>query len=202
VTPGVADVILAAMMPPMVPPRNARIQREVPSKDEPNRSKPQVPIRLLLLMGTCVLVVGAAFASPALSALTCLGGLSLLFVTVMAGRAKARGYSAYVGIRLGLWVLLFHAVVAIPFLFWTRLAPLHDVWGDVYRGFPFPFGLDEGDVIGIPILKLAYFSLPGFFFDIAISVLCSLPVSLALIWSYWRTRRSTGRDGVNECKSQ
>lgn len=84
--------------------------------------------------------------------------------------------------RMLICVLLIHLFVAIPFLCWSRPAPYYQLYGDVYRGWPFPFGLDQGDVGGIPILRLAYFSWINFLADIVASIFCGLPLSFLAVW--------------------
>ena len=62
-------------------------------------------------------------------------------------------------LRFNKWIgFLVSIILVIPVWSYSRPAPYYDVWGDVYRGWPFPYGLDQGDVIGEFLFTLAYFN--------------------------------------------
>jgi len=96
-----------------------------------------------------------------------------------------------------LWcfIIAWHIAVAIPFWRYSRPAPFFDVHGDVYRGWPWVYGLDQGDVRGDEwLFWVTYFQPREFAADTAVAVGCGLPVSLAawLIWK-WRNRVASAR---------
>ena len=84
--------------------------------------------------------------------------------------------------------------VALPFWLYSTHAPFHDVHGDLYRGWPFVYGLDQGDVIGDdwgPFIT--YFRPIPFALDTAVAVACGLPATVLVLW-IGRRVRSRPRD--------
>lgn len=63
---------------------------------------------------------------------------------------------------------------AIPCLSYSRVAPYHSSFGDVHRGWPLVYGLDQGDVYGEFLFLLAHFNLASFLIDIAVALSCGL----------------------------
>jgi hypothetical protein len=86
-----------------------------------------------------------------------------------------------------------HGLAALPFVFSTRPAPLFEVWGDTYQGWPYPFQLNQGDA------GPAYFSFTALAYDIGLAIVCTAPVSVLLvgIWYWHRTNK-----GVSELESR
>ena len=86
-------------------------------------------------------------------------------------------------------ILLWHLAVCIPFWRYSQEAPLFRAHGDVYRGWPWVYGLDQGDVIGDEwLFFITYFRPMEFMGDTAVAIACGLPVS-AGTWIAWRWRR-------------
>ena len=98
-----------------------------------------------------------------------------------------------------LWAIaiLWHLGVAVPFWQYSRPAPYFDVHGDVYRGWPLVFGLDQGDVIGDEWLFMTTYFRPGAFaLDTGLAVLCGLPVSLTVLLLARRHSRNAATTAV------
>jgi hypothetical protein len=86
--------------------------------------------------------------------------------------------------------------VALPFWLYATPAPFHDVHRDVYRGWPFIYGLDQGDVMGDewgPLIT--YFQPIPFALDTTAAVACGLPVTGLVLWIGRRVRRRAGPGG-------
>lgn len=83
--------------------------------------------------------------------------------------------------------------VALPLWLYSSPAPFHAVHGDLYRGWPFIYGLDQGDVIGdewgpsITCFKPIPFAL-----DTVAAVACALPATGLVLWIGRRVRRRVG----------
>jgi hypothetical protein len=98
-----------------------------------------------------------------------------------------------------LWVLLgvWHLAIAIPFWRYSQPAPFFPVHGDLYRGWPYIYGLDQGDVVGDEwLFWVTYFAPVEFLLDTALAILCGLPLSIGAMSAWWwysknaATRRS------------
>jgi hypothetical protein len=63
---------------------------------------------------------------------------------------------------------------AVPCLSYSRIAPYHSTFGDVYRGWPLVYGLDQGDVYGEFLFLLAHFNLAAFLIDIIVALSCGM----------------------------
>src|SRR5262249_36319814 len=82
--------------------------------------------------------------------------------------------------------------VALPFWLYSVPAPFHDVHGDLYRGWPLIYGLDQGDVGGDewgPVIT--YFEAARFALDTAAAVACGLPATGLVFWMGRRVRRGS-----------
>jgi hypothetical protein len=78
---------------------------------------------------------------------------------------------------------LVQVAIALPFWLHSSPAPFHDAHGDVYRGWPLVYGLDQGDVIGDDWGPFtAYFDLARFALDTAAAVACGLPAIVLVLW--------------------
>ena len=87
------------------------------------------------------------------------------------------------------WVLSAVAVLAATLPFWLHSspAPYHDFHGDVSRGWPAVYGLDQGDVGGDEWGPFVTDFRPGeFALDTALGVICNLP---AVATAFWLGRR-------------
>ncbi len=83
------------------------------------------------------------------------------------------------------WALagLVQILITLPFWLYWYPAPFHDIHGDVYRGWPFIYGLDQGDVGGDECGPfITYFRPIAFALDTVVSVVCGLPVTGFVIW--------------------
>lgn len=93
------------------------------------------------------------------------------------------------------WLLAAVAQVAVVLPFWLHSvpAPFHDVHGDVYRGWPAIYGLDQGDVVGDEWGPFVTYLHPGRLVqDTAIGVGCGLPLVAVILWAGRRVRRWRG----------
>lgn len=93
------------------------------------------------------------------------------------------------------WAWLLAAVVqlaiTLPFWLYSSPAPYHDVYGDVYRGWPLIYGLDQGDVRGDEWGPFtAYFYLSRFALDTLAALVAGLPVTVSILWFGRRSSRS------------
>ncbi|HZZ81185.1 MAG TPA: hypothetical protein VFE62_21965 [Gemmataceae bacterium] len=104
---------------------------------------------------------------------------------------RARGF-----IPVWAWVavLAVQLVVALPFWMYTSPAPFHDVHGDLYRGWPYRYGLDQGDVGGDEWGPFTTRFQPiSFAIDTAAAVGCALPATGLVLW-IGRRFRTTGEN--------
>lgn len=84
--------------------------------------------------------------------------------------------------------------VALPFWLYWSPAPLHPLFGDVYRGWPLIYGLDQGDFGGDELGPFtAHFRPDRFALDTAVAVGCALPLTVPL---FWRARVRRRQEGV------
>jgi hypothetical protein len=97
------------------------------------------------------------------------------------------------------WAWALAGVVQVSFVlaFWlvsSSAAPSHDAFGDVYRGWPLVYGLDQGDVGGDEWGPFTtYFEPVQFAHDTAAAVACGLPAIVLVLWAGWRVRRGGSR---------
>lgn len=85
-------------------------------------------------------------------------------------------------------------VITVPFWLHWSPAPYHDIHGDVYRGWPLPYGLDQGDVRGDDWGPFVTDFRPGrFALDTAVGVVGSVPATVLLLWAGRRSRRTPSR---------
>ncbi len=94
------------------------------------------------------------------------------------------------------WAWGLAAVIQVAFVlpFWLHSsseAPYHDVHGDLSRGWPLVYGLDQGDVEGDEWGPFTTYFGPGqFAVDTAAAVACGLPATALVLWAGWRVLRS------------
>jgi hypothetical protein len=86
--------------------------------------------------------------------------------------------------------------IAMPFWLYATPAPYHDVHGDVGRGWPFIYGLDQGDVHGDELGPFTtYFKPDRFILDSAAAFACGLPATFLVVWLGRHVWRRRGDDG-------
>ena len=95
------------------------------------------------------------------------------------------------------WAWLVAAAVQVtavlPCLLHTSPAPYHDFHGDVYRGWPAVYGLDQGDVGGDEWGPFVTYLHPGrLALDTLLGVACGLPPAVLVVWGARRLRRRAG----------
>jgi hypothetical protein len=84
-------------------------------------------------------------------------------------------------------------VAVLPFWLHTTPAPYHAYHGDVYRGWPAIYGLDQGDVGGDEWGPFVTYLHPGrLALDTLLGVACGLPPAVLVVWGARRFRRRTG----------
>ncbi len=82
--------------------------------------------------------------------------------------------------------------VALPFWLYSSPAPYHDSFGDVFRGWPLIYGLDQGDVGGDEWGPFTTYFHPGrFALDTLAAAMCGLPATVAVFWGGRRVRNRT-----------
>ncbi|MEX1229747.1 MAG: hypothetical protein WEB58_05885 [Planctomycetaceae bacterium] len=89
---------------------------------------------------------------------------------------------------------LLQIIVLIPF--WWHSSPgfLHDIHGDLHRGWPLVYGLDQGDVVGDGWGPFTiYFQPIKFAADTLLGMLCALPGIVLILWRGRRLQQKAGR---------
>ena len=85
---------------------------------------------------------------------------------------------------------LVQLAITLPFWLYPSRAPFHDAHGDVYRGWPFIYGLDQGDVGGDEWGPFTtYFHPSRFAVDTLAALVAGLPVIAVILWSGRACRR-------------
>jgi hypothetical protein len=99
------------------------------------------------------------------------------------------------------WLVAVAVVMAAVLPFWlhTSPAPYHHYHGDVYRGWPEVYGLDQGDVGGDewgPFVT--YLDPRQLAWDTFLGVMCGLPPAVAVVWGVRRLRRHPDDRGESD----
>jgi hypothetical protein len=80
--------------------------------------------------------------------------------------------------------------ITLPFWLYSSPAPYYEVYGDVYRGWPLIYGLDQGDVGGDEWGPFtAYFYLSRFLLDSVAALACGIPAVGLIVLIGRRMRR-------------
>lgn len=95
----------------------------------------------------------------------------------------------------GTWAIaaVLQLIVTLPFWLYSAPAPYYPIHGDLYRGWPMTYGLDQGDVLGDdwgPFIT--YFHPLEFAIDTGAAIACGLPAVALVLW-LGRSRRGAGR---------
>ena len=82
---------------------------------------------------------------PELQASACEAGPS-----ISTSRSESRLFRVWKWSPAWAWMVaaVVQVVMCLPFWLFTSPSPYSDYWGDVYRGRPYVYGLDQGDVGG------------------------------------------------------
>ena len=81
----------------------------------------------------------------------------------------------------------------LPFWLHATPAPDHEFHGDVHRGWPAIYGLDQGDVGGDEWGPFVTYLHPGrLALDTALGVACGVPPAVLVVWGSRRLRRRAG----------
>ncbi len=84
-------------------------------------------------------------------------------------------------------------IITWPFWLHPSPTPYTEFHGDLYRGWPLIYGLDQGDVLGDEWGPLTtYFHPIAFALDTAAAVACGLPATGLVLWVGRRDRRPGG----------
>jgi hypothetical protein len=130
-------------------------------------------------------------------------GVMILVFGVFSSLGSSTMYLASVWRRVSgiapMWAWALAGVVQVAFvlafwLAWSSAAPYHEAFGDILRGWPLVYGLDQGDVEGDEWGPFTtYFGLAEFALDTAAAVACGLPAIALVLWAGWRVRRNASR---------
>ena len=93
------------------------------------------------------------------------------------------------------WIIAMGVIVAavLPFWLFATPAPYYDYHGDLYRGWPEVYGLDQGDVGGDEWGPFVTYLRPSrLAWDTLLGVVSGLPLAVLVVWGTHLLRRGNG----------